>query len=547
MTRLPTLVRALIGGALIATPTALAPAALAQAPTPNPTPNAAPELSSASVQVVSVPDDARYYSTLIDFASRPAVLAPDGALAWFYSRQRSADDGRALGTIALPAPQLGQDLLPLRAVFGSVAGTTGLRTGPADGDERWRYGATLPTDAVAWRGANWILDRLATPRPTRVALVSVRDGVGGRVEQRYSRDFTPDRVIPTDRGLRAIGQWSVKVGKGRKLVPAVTAPGSARPVRIKVLDSITSAAAVPGGGLLVTGFGTVSALPDPVVLIDARGRARRVADRRSPVAAFATGRSGIVPIGRNVLLAESSAEDNFSSRTIDKSALVVRGADGKVKLRRLVAELDYPGASGCKVAGVVHEVVGVRSGPDGLPIAAIVCGVNQPTAWGGVQFSWLQATMVGLNADLTVRWWRRAPEVNFQDWYVPQICGTVTTIGSGRLAIVRCGRTYGSPIEPIRLTTFAVPTEGGAVPPAGRLARSARVGKQSVRARIVCRGAVGTVCSGTARVTANGQPLGSADYVVPARPGALQGELDRQIETTVPLPKRYSVTLTPRG
>lgn len=492
---------------------------------------------------IPIPADAAYYTTLGSFTSVAPILGPDGALTWFYSRQRTVDDGRALGTIAISlGAQTGS--IPIAPTFGSVPGTTALR-GSSNGYGRTDWGGltTLATDAVAWRGANWVLDRHVAPRPSRVALVAIRDGQGGRVVARYPAEFTPINVIPTDRGLRTFGYLARKVGSRLFNDPAVTPPGSTKAVRLKVANGIGGVAAAPGGALLVTGASTRPTLPDPVLVVDRRGNTRRMPDRRSPSAPFTTGSTGIAPIAGGFVLAEQTVPNNsYAAVVLDKSSVVVRDLRGRVKLRRAIADLDYPGAAACKLDKVVHTVLRVTPGPDGAPLVTTVCGRPEPAPWGGVEFRIIQATTVALNPDLTVRWWRPASEV----WIgssPPQLCGSQTTDALGRLAIVRCyGAGYGTPSA---ITTVSAPDLDA--PATGRLRSTKRVGKQALRARITCGSAFGTVCSGIVRVTANGQPLGSAEYALPGRPGALQGELDRQIELSAPLPKRYSVTLAPRS
>lgn len=546
MTNPPTLAARLAFGAFTASLALAAPAVAAETPV---------AVTDASTQSILLPDDVRFYSTIGEFTARRPILGADGSLTWFYSRQRAVDDGRALGTIAIPAsairanptpqPTGGPTFDPIKPVLGAIDGTVALRG--QDGyqweDATWRNVTALATDAVAWRGATWILDRRETPRPARVALVALRDGAGGRIVARYPKGFTPSNVIPTDRGLRAIGGWQIKVGNRSTVVPAITAPGSTKPIRVKVASGITAAAPLAGGALLVTGTSTRGSLPDPVLIVDRRGRARRLADRRDPSAAFQAGRAGMAPIAGGILTSEQTPPaDYYAENPLDKSSLVIRDARGRVTLRRAISALEYPGAAACKVSGVVHSVLRVSAGPDGAPMVTTACGKSAVQPWGERRYTWIQSTMVGLNPDLTVRWWRPAPEVRMSD-YSADACGSQQTDAAGHLALVRC--SLGGFQAVPGLTSVTIP--GIETPPTGRLRTSTRVGKQAVRASITCRIPVGTVCSGTVRVTANGQLIGSAEYALPGRPGALQGELDRQISTAVPLPKRYSVSLQPRS
>lgn len=490
---------------------------------------------------LKLPDDAKYYSELGQVFSTRPVLGPDGALNWFFSRQFASDDPRAIG-LAIADPFVRPEV-----TTQNLPGTVALR---GTGYTPWGYwpeaGAVTATSAVDVDGRTWLLDRVATPRPAHTELRGVLDGGSRPKSIRFPAKLTPYDAIPTDRGLRVIAtQPGKRARDGQRAF--ITPPGSTKPVAVPKLDrGVIRAVARDNGGLLVVGKGSGS-VPDSVVLVDRRGRTTGLADRRRPSAAATTGRAGAVRTPAGIVLDEASLERPGTS-VVDKTAVVLRDArTGKVRLRRLLRDLEFEKAPACMSATQQYRAIALGAGPDGQAILTLSCGNTRehtvPTSYPPYSYTETatfedQAVMVGLNDDLTVRWWRPAfeylPMTPVRYGYQPY-CANVYTDRDARLVALTCNGTA---------QAVKIP---GARPAAGRLLRVKRAGKQEALARIQCRGPHGTVCSGRALLTANGQALGSAEYALPARPGGEAAELDRRISTTAPLPKRYTVRLLPRS
>lgn len=522
----------------------VAPTSAPAAPAPDApaatTPPVELKIDADTFAQLRLPEDVKYYSDLAELFNTAPVLGPDGTLNWFFSRQFASDDPRAIGR-AIADPFVRPDV-----TTQNVPGTVALR---GTGYTPWGYwpetGAVTATSAVDVDGRTWLLDRVVTPRPAHTELRGVLDGGGRPKSIRFPATLTPYDAIPTDRGLRVIGT-QVRKGARGGVGAFITRPGSTKPVAVPKLDrGVIRAVARDNGGLLVVGQGTGS-IPDSVVLVDRRGRATGLTDRRRPSAAATTGRAGAVRTAAGIVLDEASLE-RPGATAIDKTAVVLRDArTGKVRLRRLLRDLEFPRVPACLSATQQHRAIALGAGPDGHAILTLSCGSTRehtvPTSYPPYSYTETatfedQAVMVGLNDDLTVRWWRPAFE------YLPMVpvrygfqryCAHVVTDRDARLVALKCIGTA---------QAVKIP---GARPAAGRLLRVKRAGKQEALARIQCRGPHGTVCSGRALLTANGQALGSAEYALPARPGGAAAELDRRITTTAPLPKRYSVKLLPR-
>lgn len=494
------------------------------------------QLEDELVRTLNFPDDAKYYSDLSRlFRIRP-FLGPDGSPSWFFSRQFAVDDPRAIG-LAVARPFTSPDVTTT-----TIPGTVQLR---GDGYAEWGYwpstGGVSRTSAMAVDGRNWLLDRVLTPRPAHTELRGVVDGAARPKSIRFDAALTPYDAILTDRGLRVIGRRARKSGR-RSTGTFVTRPGSTKPIAVPKLDrGVIGAVARPNGGLFVVGRGS-GAVPDSVVLVAADGRVRGLADRRKPAAASTTGRAGVVRTSAGVVLDEGSLP-SVDTPGIDKTAVVLRDATtGKVRIRRALRDLEFEKVERCRDSAAIYRALALTPSPDGGAALTLSCGTRRAPSIdpsSSQRYTYEdQAVMIGLDAKLRVRWQRWATEYI---WMYPNqlgyadYCANSMTDAQGRLLIINCRGE-------VRAVTIP-----GTEPRRGKLVRTKRIGPQSVLARVGCRGAEGTVCSGRLLLTANGQPLGSADYALPARPGGAAAELDRQITTTAPLPKRYSVALQPRS
>lgn len=478
-----------------------APAASAQAP-------------SADVDRVSaqLPADLTTYSSFYNELSRPPALAPDGRLRWFYERQRASDDLRELGAFDVN-PDAGP-FGKLAATFSEVPRTAALRESP--------HGAVA---AVA--GRTWVLDRPTAPRPARNRLLGLGDD-GSVVARRLPVGFTGSQLVVTSRGIRVLGH--VKVG--RRQHAAVTSPSLRRTVRLPHFGAYASlsAATVGRGDLLIAGEASANGLPTAMVHVTPGGKVRRLNDRRAAGAARTTAGAGIVSTRFGVLTDEASDGD-----LMEKTALVLRSATGRVAVRRQLAKLgtDAIGSASCPR----YRVEQVAAGPDGNPVVEVTCQQSVFVTANYTDWATVSRWMIGLDHRLRARWTRSIgvvlPEPGYQ-----QPCKHLLTAPDQRLWSMYCDEQAST----IEATTVRVP--GVSAPAKGTLVGSRRAKRSGVVAKIRCRGDHGKVCTGEAVVTTrSGEDLGSATYALPARPGSAAAETLRVIATDARVPASYRVRL----
>jgi hypothetical protein len=469
-------------------------------------------LPAAALQL---PADVQEYTNLSAvFASRP-YLGADGSLQWLYQRQRTSDDARALGLIQ--SPLSGSGTATLRQLVGSTA----LRSTYPEFDGGPRTGA------VAAQGGNWFVDHPRTPRPARDRFVRFDDT--GTVTGRLTapKGVTLVRGVATSRGPRLVGLQTVRGKKNPTSWVVVSGPGGKRWTRDRYLREVTSAAALPDGSVLLSGTSRAN-LPDPVVRLSPGGKESRLNDRRRPDAATVTGLMVATKLG--VLMTERSDVGTL------KSAVVLRDGAGKLVSRKLLSELDYPRPAACQGPQSGEELQALEVGPDGLPLVRLACtGLVTVTNYGYVNnyLGRVQTFALGLNADLTVRWWTPTSDLNTgPNGGGQQFCGSDTVGPDGRLYTAFCNQALSATSVPNALPVTR-----------GTLTSKRRDGKQGAVIGIACQGVAGSVCSGTVVVTANGQPLGSVPYALPARPGKAKATIVRHVPTTSALPKKFTVSL----
>lgn len=498
----------------------LAAAALA-APTAA---SAAEELPLAYPGPIDFPEDARNYSNLGGIFSRPGYFAADGRLAWLFSRQRTSDDGRAIGTVTTELPVFGSSTPRIGIRWGTLAGSTALRSSVGD--------TTAPVTAVG--GGTWFLDRPLTPRPARARLVRFDDR--GVVVQRIAipRGITPTIVVPTSRGLRVVGVKTIKEKKRTDQRIVISGPG----VRGWAVDPYltwyerTVAAPLPDGSLLVSGRSRAD-LPEPVLRVSPSGKVSRLADRRSPSAATLTATAGFVPTRLGVAMVESSGTGGTAADL--KDAIVIRGSRGEVVTRKYFRDAAL-GLPGLCARQDVNRSIQLLTGPDGLPVLSVVCRAYDTTTYRTVGAHFL----VGLGEDLLARWTQNitlvttnaSPQYSYSD----PCAGTQAVGADQRIWTVSCYGTYGS-----------TPVPGVAPAPLGKITSSKRDGKAGAVVRIRCEGSYGTICTGVAAVTVAGKVVAQVPYLLPARPGKAASTLDRHIPTSAPLQGRFATDLRPRA
>ncbi len=469
---------------------------------------------------LAFPADVRDYTDLGNLFRTAPMVGGDGRLTWLYSRQRTADDGRALGSVtadpaATPVPGGAQQAL----TFSSVPGSVALRS---FGSWPWRQF----TPAPMVDGATWISDTTLTPRPARSRLVQLTDRVAFGRKLPVPKGTSVSAVVPTSRGLRAVGV------NGRRVV--VSGPGVRDWVRDPYLRS-TDAVAVaplPDGSLLLSGTTrSKGPLPQPVLRVSPSGRISRLADRRKPGAATTTATAGLVPTKLGVAMIETGGTDQLPQANL-KDAIVIRGAKGQVLARKTINAMPLGGATQLCTAGGggARRVAALVAGPDGLPVLRIQCTRYDYDGFGSSPQQ--VALLVGLGEDLSPVWTRNITSV-VPGYY--EDCGATFVGADAKLWVLGCGGAY--------LTT-AAPGYGSAQ--AGTIVSSKRDGKKGVVVRIRCRGHYGVVCSGAVRIDVGGVQTASAPYFLPARPGKAAATLDRHVPSAAPITGRFTASLEPR-
>lgn len=508
-------------------------AAAAPLPTPPPatTPTPVVRLPEGAVGEFSVPEDARYYSDLLNlFAQRPLVLA-DGAFGWGYSRQRTADDARALGLVTAAPAAPGPGVPPTQLTYGTFAGTTALRAQDV-------YFRELPSAAAD--GGTWIADTTLTPRPARTRLLLVNDRAEVIRRIALPKDVSVRAIVPTTRGLRVVGVQAPRKVRGAKSRVVISGPGVRSWTRDPYLtpDAQVVSAPLADGSLLVSGASRAKGgLPDPVLRVSPGGRISRLADRRKPDATVGTREAGIAQTSLGAVMVETSAVQLPAADV--KDAVVVRGSQGQVVARRLLRDLDFGFPAVCRAEGAHRRVAGVMAGPDGLPVLDVRCVGNDARYEGAPTYRHFPPTatraLVGLGPDLRSRWTLDATSVLGQDGNMLSACTHDLVGADGRLWSLSCG------------TRFIAVDVPGATMSSGKLVSSRRDGKLGVTARISCRAPWGARCSGTATATVGGVVVGTAKYTVAGGPGRAAGILDRHIATTSPVKGKFSIALEPRS
>lgn len=490
---------------------ALSAAAALQAPA------ASAQALSADVGHVwaQLPTDVMVYSAFYRELYEPPVLAPDGRLRWYYERQRASDDVQELGAFDI-GPDAGS-FGRLSAEFSVVSRTAAQRESPR--------GAVA---AVA--GRTWVLDRPTAPRPVRSRLLGFGDD-GSVVARRLPVGFEGSQLVVTSRGIRVLG--NVKVGDRRHA--AVTTPSLRRTVRLPhfAADGGLRAATVGRGDLLIAGEASASGLPTAMVHVTPGGKVRRLNDRRVAGAASSTARAGIVSTRFGVLADEASDGD-----LMEKTALVLRSATGRVAVRRQLARLGTEAIGGASCPR--YRVEQLAAGPDGYPLAEVTCEQQLTVAdpWGNYpRWTTTSRWVISLDHRLRARWTRSLgvvlPEPGYQ-----QPCRHLLTAPDQRLWSLYCDAQTST----IEATTVRVP--GLSAPSKGKLLGNRRGKRSGVVARIRCSGDHGKVCVGEAVVTTrSGEELGSATYALPARPGNAAAETLRVIATDAQVPASYRVRL----
>lgn len=486
---------------------------------------AAPIEVTATTSKLALPADAANYSDLSNIFSRAPYLGASGQLMWLYGRQRTLDDAKAIGTVS--GEGTGGPLS-----LGTVERSVALRDLSATSIS----GLGLPGGLAAVQGGQWFVDQPRTPRPARSRLVQFDDVPRVIARRTAPKSVTFEQPVATSRGMRILAYRDranrTRTDTTRELVIVDGSRIRTQPY----LSTLRAAAALPDGSLLVAGTSKAAGnLPDPVLRITRSGKVSRLADRRRLDAAQTTGLSGIVATEPGLFMSEQpGVYDDTNAGADFKTALVLRGPTGKVVARKLIRELDMPRPAGCDQKPTL--VLGALAvGPDGLPVARMACwaDVLETTPWnpqGYVNRQFRGSLVVGLNADLSVRWFRRSSEGG--DGAPNSRCGGDTVISDGRLVSIDCNGLA---------STLAVP---GALPVTrGKLLSTRRDGKAGAVARIRCQGAPGSVCSGLVEISQAGRVVGTAAYALPGRPGAAAASITRHVPTPRPLAAKYTVRL----
>ncbi len=479
------------------------------------------EAATTILGTLSVPDDLKNYTDISSMFRRQPLLGADGQPFWLYNRQLSSDDAKAWGVATAnlaAAPSLD---------FSTISGSVALRSSDLSYD-RWPFNS----GQSAVGGATWVVDHRLTPRPARDQLVKVDDRLheAGRIKS--PKGISLAGAVATSRGLRLVGFEQQK--SGRRTVSRVVVIDGKRVTRQKFITTVESAVALPDGSLLLAGVSAArTSLPTPVLRVSPSGKVSRMADRRAPSAAAFTGNALATKAG--IAMLESSGGNgccNSAEADVLKAAVVLRNAQGKVAQRRFFRELEYPKGA-CQREPITRSFGDLRLGADGLPVVRVVCSQLVDTQSG--RRSDVSAVQLGLNEDLSVRWWRYAPEA-FQSagegYRYTERCNSDSVDRNGRLLVIACNGSV-----------YAVTVPGALPVTRGTISSTRRDGKKGAVARIVCRGDHGSVCSGVARVLVNGTVVGSVPYALPGRPGKAAATLDRHVPTSRELPKRFTVTL----
>lgn len=485
------------------------------------------ELPPPQTGSIEIPDDITRYTDadLGNILVRQAFLAADGQLSWVYNRQRSADDSRALGLATANLRASGDGLSRLGLSYLTLRGTTALRGGPIPYGSRAR---TYPS-ITAVQGGTWVVDHTLTPRPARSRLVKFDDrGVAVQRVTMPKRIFAV-RVVPTSRGLRAIGVETVQVGAvGNRRSQqrfVISGPGLRSWVQDKYLDAedpnAISAVALPDGALLVSGVSR-QGLPDPVLRVSAGGSISRLVDRRAPDAAKLTRVPGLASTKLGVVMLEGSEAYSMPSSDL-KAAIVVRGGRGQVVARRLVREADLGLPQMCARDGAHRSFEGLLAGPDGLPVLDVRCEF-----WDSQGAKALRTrSLVGLNEDLTGKWIHDLSAVSSSD------CIGTRIVGDHRLIwTIGCDGTFA-----------ATAIDGIAPSVRGEIVSSKRDGKAGAVVRIRCKGVYGTQCIGHVGVLVARKVIAHEPYVMPARPGKAAATLDRHIPIVGGIQGRFRTEL----
>lgn len=502
---------------------ALLPAGPAAATSPLPPTTPQPstpalELPASSTAQLVLPADVKYYTELGNIFRFAPLLGGDGTLAWFYSRQRSPDDARALGRVtANPVEPPVYDGLEQPMTLSTVPNSVALRS-----YETWngRFSASAPMVD----GGTWIADSTFTPRPARTRLVQLDDRGAFVRKLGLPKGTAVSALVPTSRGLRVVGV------KDKRVV--ISGPGVRSWVRDPYLspNDVVRAAPLPDGSLLVSGSTrSKGQLPQPVLRVSPSGKITRLADRRKPSAATNTASAGLVPTKLGIAMFENGGIDNLPQADV-KDALVIRGDRGQVLARKQLSAMPFgAGAWPCRLAGGARRVTGLVAGPDGLPVLRLSCTYYDPQTYNQSRTSLL----VGLGEDLAVRWTKQSYGLRTDPYYEP--CGSTFVGANAKLWWIDCEGRY-----------LVADAPGYGVAQVGTIVSSKRDGKRGVVVRIRCRGDHGTVCSGAVRVDVGGAEAARVPYLLPARPGKAAATLDRHVPTAAPVTGRFTASLEPR-
>lgn len=483
-----------------------------------------PLIATDTTAGFSLPKDAAAYSDLGSVYFRTPYLGADGHLAWLWGRQRTRDDAKAIGTVLGSTSGAGD------AVIGTLGRSVAQRLFTATIPS----GLGLPYGTTAFDGGSWFTDLPSIPRPARSRLLRFDDRY--TVDRRITapKGITYLRPVPTSRGLRVVATQRASVGKRRVDLPVVV--DGKRVTHQRYLRSVAAAAPLPDGSLIMAGT-TLSKtdLPMPVLRISPAGKVSRLADRRAEGASTATGLLGAVPTSAGLLMDEQSADQyGYSDGSDFKTAVVVRDGRGRVAERRYLRDLVFPRAAECGGPPAKLQLLSIGVGPDGLPMIRVACraDVVVTTTYGDsyLQNQQVQSIMLGLDADLNVRWLRDAPESGGRQSYPS--CATDSITPEGKLLVVGCdGATR----------TVTVP---GALPVStGKVLSAKRDGAAGALVRIRCRQPYGAVCAGTVEVTRRGVVVGRSYFALPGRPGKAAATIIRHVSTESALPKTFSTKL----